>query len=357
MGMSETTGRCVVAKELISAGEVVVEVPDDVVLMADNCTISQQLADEGLVKPAEDALLEVQGLILAVMVEKARGVKSQWGPYLAILPADMTHLPLYWEQYQWATAAVASYSFLLGDDQYQGMVPVWDLLNHITGKVNVKLHHEPQRGVLQMIATQDIPKGCEVINCYGQLSNAELLRGYESESEPELGSESESESDEEEPDWDLEDDSEDPQGPQRKQQRQQQVGQDDCPAASAPSLAAAQQQIADWQDRWQLCFELKLLPKNGVFQVPAGGPAQLPGQLLSVLLLLVADAGVCERLAAAVAGTADGLQGQPARATDTEDCGAGGAKLVGSKKRSTVPHGQASTLKRARKGNEADDGG
>lgn len=31
---------------------------------------------------------------------------------------------------------------------------------------------------VQMIATQDIPAGAEVINCYGRLSNAELLRGY-----------------------------------------------------------------------------------------------------------------------------------------------------------------------------------
>ena len=52
--------------------------------------------------------------------------------------------------YQWSTAVVASYSFVLGDDHFQAMVPVWDLLNHITGKVNVKLHHDPEKGVLQV---------------------------------------------------------------------------------------------------------------------------------------------------------------------------------------------------------------
>jgi hypothetical protein len=56
------------------------------------------------------------------------------------------------QAYCWATAAVASYSFVLGDDHYQGMVPVWDLLNHITGAVNVRLHHEPEQGVLQVRA-------------------------------------------------------------------------------------------------------------------------------------------------------------------------------------------------------------
>ncbi len=29
-----------------------------------------------------------------------------------------------WEPYRWATAAVSSYSFILGDDKFHGMVPV-----------------------------------------------------------------------------------------------------------------------------------------------------------------------------------------------------------------------------------------
>lgn len=54
------------------------------------------------------------------------------------------------QPYLWSTAAVASYSFVLGDEQYQGMVAVWDLLNHITGRVSVRLHHDPDKGVLQV---------------------------------------------------------------------------------------------------------------------------------------------------------------------------------------------------------------
>jgi hypothetical protein len=287
-----------------------------------------------------------------------------------------------------------------------------------------------------MIATEDIAKGCEVVNCYGHLSNAELLRGYgyvekhnshrhvqvpaqfliraaagalpashqagseavggaskcssqitsdnsqatqqqeqpqqlegelavgtvpggplaavgatadadnhllddhlqqaedsEDEEADSEGDVSESESDEE-PDWDLEDDSEDDseddQEGQRKQQRQQHVGGQNSQTRAAPSLAhppsltAAQLQITDWEDRWRLCFQLKLLPRNGVFQAPAGGPSQLPGQLLSVLLLLLADAQVCQHLAAAIAGAAQPWPGQLASATDTECCEPGG---------------------------------
>eukprot|EP00879_Flechtneria_rotunda_P024310 GHRR01025765.1.p1 GENE.GHRR01025765.1~~GHRR01025765.1.p1 ORF type:complete len:116 (+),score=23.72 GHRR01025765.1:170-517(+) len=59
MAMSQTTGRCLVAKQLISKDQVVVEVPDDAVLMAETSQIHELLAETGLVKPAEDALLEV----------------------------------------------------------------------------------------------------------------------------------------------------------------------------------------------------------------------------------------------------------------------------------------------------------
>jgi hypothetical protein len=58
----------------------------------------------------------------------------------------------------------------------QGMVPMWDLLNHVTGRCNVRLHHDAQQHCLQMIATAPIPAGTELINCYGELSNGELLR-------------------------------------------------------------------------------------------------------------------------------------------------------------------------------------
>jgi hypothetical protein len=41
--------------------------------------------------------VQVQGLVLAVMYERALGSKSKWGPYLSFLPTDMTHMIMYWE--------------------------------------------------------------------------------------------------------------------------------------------------------------------------------------------------------------------------------------------------------------------
>ncbi|GAX84660.1 hypothetical protein CEUSTIGMA_g12081.t1 [Chlamydomonas eustigma] len=233
---SDETGRCVQACQHIKEGEVVVEVPDDAVLMAENSSMAARLEDWGLCKPAEDPILEVQGLIIAVMHERKLGKKSKWNAYLSFLPEDMSHIPMFWEDedleelrgtaaldkmegivqqpsdaptrvkelwaeiaepfisenpdielptgaeglslYKWATAVVSSYSFMLGDDHYQAMVPIWDALNHVTDAKNVRLHHNERRGVLQMIATQDILVGEEVVNDYGSLSNSELLRAY-----------------------------------------------------------------------------------------------------------------------------------------------------------------------------------
>lgn len=41
--VSATTGRCVIAQEAIKTDEVVVELPDDMVLMAENCDIQDLL--------------------------------------------------------------------------------------------------------------------------------------------------------------------------------------------------------------------------------------------------------------------------------------------------------------------------
>jgi hypothetical protein len=60
----------------------------------------------------------------------------------------------------------------------QAMVPMWDALNHVPGQANVRLRHSARRGALQMVATAAVSAGNELINCYGELCNAELLRRY-----------------------------------------------------------------------------------------------------------------------------------------------------------------------------------
>jgi len=297
-----TSGRSVIATEPISEGDVVVEVKDAAVLMAESSCIADDLARARLTKDAQqraggggdddddaddaddnpasspsssssssDALLEVQALILALMAEKLRGADSPWHAYIDFFPASARELggmPLFWSRrqrrrlrgtaaadktrgrlqhpadaptrvgelwrdvalpfvlegsprlrrmlglgddaeeeeeeeqpgappsssslplpmaarvraarrlYRWATAVVASYSFVLGDDRYQALVPAWDALNHVSGRRNVRLAHDAASGALRMVATRAIAAGEEVVNRYGPLSTSELLRGY-----------------------------------------------------------------------------------------------------------------------------------------------------------------------------------
>ena len=46
----------------------------------------------------------------------------------------------------------------------QAMVPMWDALNHVTGRANVRLHHCERSSTLQMIATADIGADEEVLS-------------------------------------------------------------------------------------------------------------------------------------------------------------------------------------------------
>ena len=41
-------------------------------------------------------------------------------------------------------------------------MPLWDALNHVTGRANVRLHHCEAAGALQMIASRPIARGDEV---------------------------------------------------------------------------------------------------------------------------------------------------------------------------------------------------
>lgn len=67
------------------------------------CSICTAVTQGAVCWPLQPDLLycfvghaQVQGLIIAVMHEKALGKRSRWGPYLAFLPDDMTHMLPCW---------------------------------------------------------------------------------------------------------------------------------------------------------------------------------------------------------------------------------------------------------------------
>lgn len=62
------------------------------------------------------------------------------------------------------------------DQTIKAMVPLADILNAHTRLCNANLFNEPT--YLEMRAVQDIPKGAQVYNTYGDIPNSDLLRRY-----------------------------------------------------------------------------------------------------------------------------------------------------------------------------------
>ena len=74
---------------------------------------------------------------------------------------------------------VMSRAFDAGPKGVPAMTPMADMLNHRTGLCNAHLISDDVAGhAPSFVAINDIPKGGELINTYGDHSNAELLRRY-----------------------------------------------------------------------------------------------------------------------------------------------------------------------------------
>eukprot|EP00892_Ulva_mutabilis_P007677 jgi/Ulvmu1/5281/UM022_0075.1 len=230
------TGRGVMAAQNIARDATVLKVPDTAVLLAEESDISQLVEGLRVENRASDMVNSSIPLIIVLMVEKLKGNASKWAAYIDFLPQGLEGLPFQWGKdnrrilrgtstlhaetiqpyghppaavwdifrevvepwftntsgvqppeggedalwhlYSWATAIVAAYSFELGNDRLQCLVPLWDALNHVTGKANVRLSHDAKRGSLLMIATRNIAHGEQLVNDYGPLSNGDLLRRY-----------------------------------------------------------------------------------------------------------------------------------------------------------------------------------
>ena len=95
-------------------------------------------------------------------------------PFLERHPQPGLQADMAYSVYLWALAIVSAYSFTIGADKFQAMVPLWDALNHITGAANVRLHHCARTGALQMIATRRIQAGEQVTPVAAHASSAHL---------------------------------------------------------------------------------------------------------------------------------------------------------------------------------------
>lgn len=61
-----------------------------------------------------------------------------------------------YEVFKWCIGIISSYSFTIGNDKYQCLVPIWDFLNHSTTEYNIRLNHNASQGRLEMIAIKVI---------------------------------------------------------------------------------------------------------------------------------------------------------------------------------------------------------
>lgn len=86
--------------------------------------------------------------------------------------------------FHFAGCLISAYSFCEDPDQELdiSLVPFADTLNHRTGFNNARLYYEKES--LKMICHVDCPKGEQLFNTYGDLSNGDLLVKYGFVDEP-----------------------------------------------------------------------------------------------------------------------------------------------------------------------------
>ena len=160
----------------------------------------------------------------SIILEKLSGEESFWNPYFKVLP-DQIYLPSIWKEedlelldgtgmdlmipdssdqfrkyflsvkgsfpqtanisdkeleslFHYAGCLISAYSFCEDPDREPdiALVPFADTLNHRTGFNNARLYFEKEH--LKMVCHADCPKGEQLFNTYGDLSNRDLLIKY-----------------------------------------------------------------------------------------------------------------------------------------------------------------------------------
>uniref|UniRef100_A0A8C5QI96 N-lysine methyltransferase SETD6 n=1 Tax=Leptobrachium leishanense TaxID=445787 RepID=A0A8C5QI96_9ANUR len=221
-----------IARDHLMDGEVLFSVPRSALLSQDTSRIQDLLDRE------RDRLESPSGwvpLLLALLYEATDGT-SPWAPYFGLWPGlDPPDLPMFWSEeermrllrgtgvaeavnkdlqnmereyntivlpfiqrhpktfsaekhtldlYKRLVAFVMAYSFQEPVDEEEDcgkrdpppmMVPVADLLNHVTEN-NARLEFTPD--YLRMVATRPVQPGQEIFNTYGQMANWQLLHMY-----------------------------------------------------------------------------------------------------------------------------------------------------------------------------------
>lgn len=96
-GNSLTSGNALTSRPEAGNTHWRLQVPDSSVMLAEDSDIARLIPYLGLEKGSCEALLESQPLVLMLMVERLKGPRSEWAPYLEFLPESFTHLAFAWQ--------------------------------------------------------------------------------------------------------------------------------------------------------------------------------------------------------------------------------------------------------------------
>lgn len=179
---------------------------------------NEESSDEEEEEQENNSTDEWKNLVVVIFQELAKGEKSNWYPYLQILPHSENHKfdnLYYWteeelemlspskcvnrlgldkikqmyneiqedfeikemtfERFLQISSIIMSYSF---DVNVKSMVPVADLLNASVNNNAILQVDDENEEFISMVATKDIQKDEEIYNIYGDHPNGELLRMY-----------------------------------------------------------------------------------------------------------------------------------------------------------------------------------
>ena len=202
---------------------VVATVPRQLILTAQATYAAHLIASACASTASAELTSWVTQLAMAVAAERAIGDKSFWKPYLDTVPRR-ADVPYFWthrqrrrlqgteaeaitlsaearakhewnacvasafkqderlskvtyEDYLDARSTVTSRAFDIGGEERAGMVPLFDLFNHVSADENVNVGTD-RDGAMQLICVRAAAPHEQIFNTYGRLGNAHLLAHY-----------------------------------------------------------------------------------------------------------------------------------------------------------------------------------
>ena len=129
----------------------------------------------------KNALLEGTDIGLNYVRDECANAKEEYERFRAALPAgaDEEHFSSFFtfDRYRASRSVCSSRAFQITPGKI-GLMPLADLFNHKSLKNDVAVCEGDRAETVAVAAVKSVPKGSEVFNTYGVLSNTDLLNSY-----------------------------------------------------------------------------------------------------------------------------------------------------------------------------------